>query len=364
MTLGWIATTRWCSRPPSACSSWYLATSAVTAWTVRGEGGAIGGGREPYLAVHRERGELLLGPVGAGDQVADIADELGGERQQPAGGQPVRRPGRVGGDRRQRGRRDHVRGGRGLQQPLGHVALAALLHQLHQPVLLQRPQVVVDLLPRQPERRRRAWSPSAARPAGPAAGPGPAPAPLRRRPDRRSLLHRSCDQCRHPTKFFVKKNFLVGMGQAGPGRGGGTGLQASWAERRLRGGRGPAEQAVMARPGGRPGAEEVEAADHDDAGLAAASGVGQGVHHVEHGKGGAGITGPFGRIGRAGGTVEISSRQRGPGSRTGAARRPGQAARRSQQVAARPADLDHDAPTPSARRQRARHPPSRPRRGW
>src|SRR5208337_4762310 len=32
-TLGWTAITRWCSRPPSACSSWYFATSEVTAST-------------------------------------------------------------------------------------------------------------------------------------------------------------------------------------------------------------------------------------------------------------------------------------------------------------------------------------------
>ena len=116
-----------------------------------GKGGAIGGGGEPHLAVHRERGELLLGPLGPGEQVADITDELRGQRQQPAGGQPVRCPGRVGGHRRQRRRRDHVGGRRGPEQPFGDVPLAALLHQLHQPVPLQRAQMVVDLLPRQPD---------------------------------------------------------------------------------------------------------------------------------------------------------------------------------------------------------------------
>ena len=117
------------------------------------EGGPVGGRREPHRAVHGERGQLALRPRGAGDQVTDVADELRRQGQQPAGRQAVRRAGRVGRDRRQRGRRDHVRGRGRLQQPLGHVALAALLHQLHQPVVLQRPQVIVDLLPRQADRR-------------------------------------------------------------------------------------------------------------------------------------------------------------------------------------------------------------------
>src|SRR5271154_195241 len=104
-----------------------------------GEGSAIGGGRESHLAVHRERRELLLGPVGAGDQVTDIADKLRGQRQQPAGRETVRGPGRIGGHRRP-------------DYPFGHVPLGTLPHQLPQSVTLQRPQVVVDLLPRQADR--------------------------------------------------------------------------------------------------------------------------------------------------------------------------------------------------------------------
>ena len=117
-----------------------------------GEGGPVGGGSESHRAVHGERGELALRPGGPRDQVTHVADELRGQREQPPGGQAVRRAGRIGRDRRQRGRRDHV-GGRGrLQQPLGHVALAPLLDQLHESVLLQRAQVIVDLLPGQADR--------------------------------------------------------------------------------------------------------------------------------------------------------------------------------------------------------------------
>ena len=160
VTAGWTATTRWCSRPPSACSSWYFATSEVTACTSSlVKAAAIGGGCEPHPAVHRERRELLLRPGGTGDQITDIADKLRGQGQQPAGRQTIRRAGRIGGHGRQRRRRDHVGGRRGLEQALGHVPLATLLHQLYQPVSLQRPQVVVDFLPGQAdgggEHRRR-----------------------------------------------------------------------------------------------------------------------------------------------------------------------------------------------------------------
>ena len=98
-----------------------------------------------------------------------------------------------GRDRGQRRRRDHV-GGRGRpHDPLGHVALPALLDELDQPVPLQRPQVVVHLLPGQPDPAPPAWSPSRARPARPAAGPGSGPAtpppPPRPRSPRRPACH-------------------------------------------------------------------------------------------------------------------------------------------------------------------------------
>jgi hypothetical protein len=73
-----------------------------------GEGGPVSSGCEPHRAVHGERRELALGPGGAGDQVTDVADELCGQGEQPAGRQTVRCAGRVGCDGRQRGRRDHV----------------------------------------------------------------------------------------------------------------------------------------------------------------------------------------------------------------------------------------------------------------
>ena len=194
-----------------------------------GEGGAVGGGREPHLAVHRERGELLLGPFGAGEQVADIADELRGQRQQPAGRQAVRRPGRIGRHGRQRRRGDHVGGRHGPEQALGHVPLAALLHQLDQLVPLQRPQVVVDLLPRQAggggEHGRRlgsvSWASSRAR-AGSSAASAAAGSAITATSIMRLVWH--------PTKFFVKTILIVGVSVM-PGR-----LSVAWAIHRRCGG--------------------------------------------------------------------------------------------------------------------------------
>ncbi len=173
-----------------------------------GEGGPVGGGSESHRAVHGERRELALRPGRTGDQVTDVADELRGQREQPAGGQAVRRAGRVGRDGRQRGRRDHV-GGRGrLQQPLGHVALAPLLDQFHQPVLLQRAQVIVDLLPGKADHRRPAWPPTAARSAGPAAALALVPARLPPPPRYRSLPRRSWTQSGIRQLFLSRKFFL------------------------------------------------------------------------------------------------------------------------------------------------------------
>jgi hypothetical protein len=49
--------------------------------------------------------------------------------------------------------RDHVGRGGSPHDPLGHVALATLLDQLHQAVLLKGLDVVVDLLPSKPKPR-------------------------------------------------------------------------------------------------------------------------------------------------------------------------------------------------------------------
>ena len=66
-----------------------------------GEGGPVRRGGEPYLAVHRERGQALIRLGRAGDEITGVPHELRGEREQPAGGQPVRCPRGVGRHRRE-----------------------------------------------------------------------------------------------------------------------------------------------------------------------------------------------------------------------------------------------------------------------
>ncbi len=119
-----------------------------------GEGRAVRGRGEPDLGVERERRDPLAGGRAAGDQGADVTDEPGGQGEQPEGRQAVRRPRRVGLHEGERGRGDHVRRGARLHQPLEHVALAALLDELDQPVLLEGPEVVVHQLPRHPDAGR------------------------------------------------------------------------------------------------------------------------------------------------------------------------------------------------------------------
>ena len=103
-------------------------------------------GRSRSSASIDERRDLA-----AAGQPPDLAHEPRADRDQVAGGQPVGRAGRVGGGRAERGRRDHVRGRGGHEQPLGQAAPAALLRDRHEAVGLERAQVVVDLLAGQPD---------------------------------------------------------------------------------------------------------------------------------------------------------------------------------------------------------------------
>ena len=207
--------TRWL-RPPAARSSWYFPTSAVTRpGHLVGERRPIGRRGEAHLAVEGERRHRLVGPRRTGDQRPDVAHQPRGDGEQPPGGQPV---GRAPGIRRhggQGGGRDHVgRGGR-PQHPLGHVALAPLLDQLDEAVPLQLAQVVVDLLPGQPDpvgqhRRRRGLAQ-----LGQQAGPRRVE---RDRGDSRILDHRDVHHAITipPTTSIVKTKEVVGETQISP----------------------------------------------------------------------------------------------------------------------------------------------------
>ena len=138
-------------------------------------------GGEPDFGIECEGRDPLAGQVPARDQRADVADQPGGEGQQPEGGQPVGRARRVGLDERKCGRGDHVRRRGGPHEPLVHVALATLLDELDETVSLERAQVVVDHLPGQSDAGGEGRRRGRLRPARTGVGSGPGSGRPRRR---------------------------------------------------------------------------------------------------------------------------------------------------------------------------------------
>ena len=148
--LGWIATRTRCVRPRGAASSWYRLTRDVTSAPSSAAKAARSAALANRISASRanvDRGRRSrVAPVRQG---ADVADEPGGERQQPNGRALIGRAARVGLEGGQRSRRDHVRARARAHDPLRDVALAPLRLELDQPVPLERPEVVIDELPRQ-----------------------------------------------------------------------------------------------------------------------------------------------------------------------------------------------------------------------
>ena len=148
--LGCRATTKRCSRPRARMLVVVLGHETVDGvCQLDRERGPVLGRREAHLAVDAEGRQRLAGGARPGDELADLGHQAPGDAEQPARRALIGRPRRVRSHRRQRGGRDDVGRGGGLHDALGAVALAALLDQLDQPVVLQRAQVVVDLLARQ-----------------------------------------------------------------------------------------------------------------------------------------------------------------------------------------------------------------------
>jgi uncharacterized protein (DUF1697 family) len=111
-----------------------------------GERGALGRGTEADLGVKRQRRQPFAGPVGSARQVANLADDACGKTHEVAGGEAVGDPFWIARRPAERGRGDDVRGGRRQVQPLGQPSPAAFFDHAHEPVGLERAQVVVDLL--------------------------------------------------------------------------------------------------------------------------------------------------------------------------------------------------------------------------
>ena len=98
-------------------------------------------------------------PLAHDERGTHLADDPSAQGDEIARGQPIDFPIRINGDRAQGARRNDVGSSRRHEQPFRQPAPLAFLGQPHQPVLLQRVQMVVDLLPGQADprgqRRRR-----------------------------------------------------------------------------------------------------------------------------------------------------------------------------------------------------------------
>ena len=108
---------------------------------------------EANLGIHRQGRQAFAGVFRTTNKVAHLADDPCAEGNEVARGQPIDFPTRVRGDRAQGARRDDVGSGRRHEQPFCQPAPLAFLGQPHQPVRLQRVQVVVDFLPSQADPR-------------------------------------------------------------------------------------------------------------------------------------------------------------------------------------------------------------------
>ena len=114
---------------------------------------------EANLGIHRQGRQAFARLFRTTNKVAHLADDPCAQGDEIARGQPIDFPIRIRGDRAQGARRNDVGSGRRHEQPFRQPAPLAFLGQPHQPVRLQRVQVVVDFLPSQADprgqRRRR-----------------------------------------------------------------------------------------------------------------------------------------------------------------------------------------------------------------
>lgn len=122
-----------------------------------GERGTVGCRPETDLGVDRQGRQALAGIRGGALQCPDLPHQPGAERDEVARRQAVGATIRIDADRAEGARRDDIGGGARHHQPLRQPAPLARVGNLDKPVLLQRVQVVIRLLPleAEPGRERR-----------------------------------------------------------------------------------------------------------------------------------------------------------------------------------------------------------------
>ena len=150
-----MATRTRCVRPRGAASSWYRPMSDVTAApssSAKAARSAALANRTSASRANVDRGRRSR--VAPASSAPTSRTTPGRQRQQPDGRALIGRAARIRLEGGQRGRRDHVRARARAHDPLRDVALAPLRLELDQPVPLERPEVVVDELPRQADPAR------------------------------------------------------------------------------------------------------------------------------------------------------------------------------------------------------------------
>ena len=110
-------------------------------------------GPEANLGIHGQGREAFARLFRATNEIAYLADDPCAQGDEIARGQPIDFAIRIRGDRTQRARRNDVGSSRRHKQPFRQPAPLAFLGEPHQPVRLQRVEVIVDFLPSQADPR-------------------------------------------------------------------------------------------------------------------------------------------------------------------------------------------------------------------
>lgn len=115
---------------------------------IAGEPRTCGGVGEADLGLQGERGNAAATGFAAGALTGDLLDHLRRHRDEIGAREPVGDLCRVRGDGAERGRADEIGAGDGTKQPLGAASPLPHADFFDEALLLQQPEMVVELLPR------------------------------------------------------------------------------------------------------------------------------------------------------------------------------------------------------------------------
>src|SRR5215469_16547356 len=116
----------------------------------RGTRGTVLRRSEAHLGIDRQRRQPLAGALRSTQRIAHLPDSASRKRDEVAARQPIGHPGRIDAGGAHRCWRYHVSLSAGSEDPLGDAAVLTLPDLDHQALVLQRLEVVSDLLAGQP----------------------------------------------------------------------------------------------------------------------------------------------------------------------------------------------------------------------